>query len=38
MREILLRSCPMMLWVIAALEGLFVILALRGAGGLRPFL
>ena len=30
MREILLRSCPIMLWVIAALEGLFVILALRG--------
>ena len=35
MREILLRSCPMMLWVIAALEGLFVILALRGWKGSR---
>ena len=35
MREILLRSCPIMLWVIAALEGLFVILALRGWKGSR---
>jgi len=33
MREILLRSCPMMLWVIAALEALIVILALRGWRG-----
>lgn len=30
MREFLLRSCPTLLWVIAALEGLFVVLALRG--------
>ena len=35
MREILLRSCPIMLWVIAALDGLFVILALRGWKGSR---
>ena len=33
MREVLLRSCPMMLWVIAALEALIVILALRGWRG-----
>lgn len=30
MREFLLQSCPAALWVIAALEGVFVILALRG--------
>ena len=30
MREILLRSCPAMLWVIAAIEALIVMLALRG--------
>ena len=30
MREILLRSCPVMLWVIAAAEALFVARALRG--------
>ena len=33
MREFLLHSCPMMLWVIAALESLIVILALRGWRG-----
>ena len=33
MREVLLRSCPVMLWVIAALEALIVILALRGWRG-----
>ena len=30
MRALLLSSCPVLLWVIAALEALFVILALRG--------
>ena len=32
MREFLLNICPVAVWCIAALEGLFVILALRGCG------
>ena len=35
MRALLLSSCPVLLWVIAALEALFVILALRGWKGSR---
>lgn len=37
MREFLLKICPAAVWVIAALECLFVILALRGCGkGKKP--
>ena len=30
MREILLASCPVLVWVITALQGLFILLAFRG--------